>query len=105
VKFKSLLMALVLAAMPVFAFADDNETKTTTVTVYGTVQSYEPGKSITVVGDDGTTTTYTITESSQLPKTVTVGKTVTVHTTTVSGAPVVQTVTYTTKTKKKVKTY
>src|SRR5205814_1535457 len=78
--------------LPVFAFADENETKTTTVTVTGTVQSYEPGRTITVVGDNGEATTYTINESSHLPKTVTVGKTVTVHTTSISGSPVVQTV-------------
>ena len=72
-------------------------TKTTTVS--GTVQAYEPGQSITVIGPGSKTTTYTITEESRLPQDVAVGKQVTVATTIVSGKPVVQSVRYRTTTK------
>lgn len=72
-------------------------TKTTTIS--GTVQAYEPGQSITVIGPGSKTTTYTITEESRLPEDVAVGKRVTVLTTVVSGKPVVQSVRYRTTTK------
>jgi hypothetical protein len=72
-------------------------TKTTTFS--GTVQAYEPGQSITVIGPGSKTTTYTITEESRLPEDVAVGKRVTVATTIVSGKPVVQSVRYRTTTK------
>lgn len=72
-------------------------TKTTTVS--GTVQAYEPGQSITVIGPGSKTTTYTITEESRLPEDVAVGKRVTVATIVVSGKPVVQSVRYRTTTK------
>lgn len=69
-------------------------TKTTkTTTVSGTVKAYEPGQSITVVGPGNKVTTYTITTDSQLPQDIAVGKTVTMQTTTVSGKPVVRSVT------------
>lgn len=81
--------------------AQTMQTTTTTraTTVSGTVQAYEPGQSITVVGPDSKTTTYTITTDSQLPKDVAVGKKVTVQTTVVSGKPVVRSVQYKTTTK------
>ncbi|MEP6802748.1 MAG: hypothetical protein ABJC07_12450 [Acidobacteriota bacterium] len=74
-------------------------TSTRMVSVSGTVQAYEPGQSITVIGPNSKTTTYTITTDSQLPKDVAVGKKVTVQTTTISGKPVVRSVQYKTTTK------
>ncbi|MCA1580508.1 MAG: hypothetical protein LC796_03785 [Acidobacteria bacterium] len=74
-------------------------TTTRATSISGTVQAYEPGQSITVVGPNSKTTTYTITTDSQLPKDVAVGKQVTVQTTVVSGKPVVRSVQYKTTTK------
>jgi hypothetical protein len=83
--------------------AQSSRTTTTTTTkttrVYGTVQAYQPGQSITIVGPGSKTTTYTITTDSQLPSDVAVGKVVTIETSTVSGKPVARTVTYKTTTK------
>lgn len=73
-------------------------TKTTTVT--GTVQAYQPGQSITLVGPGNKTTVYTIVDDSKLPQDVAVGKQVTMQTTIVSGKPVVRTVTSRTTTVK-----
>ncbi|MEO8190600.1 MAG: hypothetical protein ABI682_09665 [Acidobacteriota bacterium] len=85
------------------AAAAGQTTRTTTstraTTIAGTVQAYEPGQSITVVGPNSKTTTYTITTDSQLPKDVAIGKKVTVSTTTVSGKPVVRSIQYKTTTK------
>jgi hypothetical protein len=55
-------------------------TKTTTTTVQGRVESYSPGRSITVARPDGSRTTYTIGSSVQLPAEVAVGKAVTIRT-------------------------
>jgi hypothetical protein len=68
--------------------------------VTGTVRTYEAGKSVTIVRPDGSTVTYTINPESQLPSDIAVGKKVTVTTTTVSSSsqPVVQRITYSTKT-------
>ncbi len=85
-------------AMPVQTTQTTTSSRRTT-SIYGTVQAYEPGQSITVVGPNSKTTTYTITTDSQLPKDVAVGKRVTVQTTTVSGKPVVRSVQYKTTTK------
>ena len=73
-------------------------------TVSGTVKAYEPGQSITVVGPSNKVTTYTITTDSQLPQDMAVGKSVTVQTMTVSGKPVVRSVTSKTTTTKTTKT-
>jgi hypothetical protein len=121
-KLKMFLVAGALAALPIAALAQQpaqQQTTTTTsttsdasgestkvVTVTGAVQSYEVGHSITIAGPDGELTTYVIDESSQIPKIVEVGKTVTIETTTVSGTPMVKTLTVkrttkTTTTKKK----
>jgi hypothetical protein len=70
------------------------ETKTTTTTISGTVQSYEPGQFITIERPDHEITRYTITRESELPQDVSVGKTVTIRTTT-SGGQVVKQVTIT----------
>ena len=57
-------------------------TKTTkTTTVSGTVQAYQPGQSITIVGPGNKTTVYTIVDDSKLPQDVAVGKQVTMQTT------------------------
>lgn len=74
-------------------------TTTTTTRVMGTVRGYQPGQSITILGPDSKTTTYTLTTDSQLPSDVAIGKQVTVETAVVSGKPVARTVTYRTTTK------
>lgn len=59
--------------------ASGETTKTTTTTVQGTVQTYLPGKSLTVLKADGTPVTYTITEGAALPSDLAVGKVVTIR--------------------------
>jgi hypothetical protein len=75
------------------------QTTTKTTRVSGTIRSYEPGQSITIVGPGSKVTTYTLTTDSQIPSDVAVGKQVTVETSVVSGKPVARTVTYRTTTK------
>jgi hypothetical protein len=53
--------------------------KTTTVTVQGTVKTYSPGKSFTILRADGTPVTYTIAENANMPADLAVGKVVTIH--------------------------
>jgi len=70
---------------------------TRTVTdVYGTVTAYQPKQSITIDEPGQGTVTYVIDAHSELPADVSVGKTVTVTTRTVTGSsqPVVRTVIY-----------
>jgi hypothetical protein len=55
-------------------------TKTTTITVQGKVQTYLPGKSITVLRSDGTQGTYPIAEGAKLPGEIPAGKVVTIRT-------------------------
>lgn len=62
-------------------------TKTTTVTVEGTVEAYQPGKTITVRHPDGSKFTYMLSEGTRLPDEVVVGKIVTLR-----DVPVVETV-------------
>lgn len=69
--------------------------KTTTITISGTVSAFEPGQFITIERPDHQTIRYTITQESQLPQDLTVGKTVTIRTTTVNGAQVAKQVTIT----------
>ena len=77
--------------------------KTTTTTISGTVSAFEPGQFITIERPDHQTVRYTVTQESQLPQDLTVGKTVTIRTTTVNGAQVAKQVTITkTKTKTRV---
>jgi hypothetical protein len=77
--------------------------KTTTTTISGTVSAFEPGQFITIESPDHQTVRYTVTQESQLPQDLTVGKTVTIRTTTVNGAPVAKQVTITkTKTKTRI---
>lgn len=54
--------------------------KTTTVTVQGSVRSYTPGKSITVLRSDGSTKTFTISQGAKLPAEIQTGKSVTILT-------------------------
>jgi hypothetical protein len=54
-------------------------TKTTTVTVQGKVQTYLPGKSLTVLRADGTPVTYKIAEGAAMPADLAVGKVVTIQ--------------------------
>ena len=107
-KVKSLLLAGVIAALPLglAALAQPDQmsretTETKVVTVTGTVQSFTAGKTITITNPNGEQVTYTINESSEVPKDIDVGKTVTIHTMNESGTPVVKTITITTTTKKK----
>ena len=114
-KIKSILLAGAVAALPLAALAQDQPSKQPVsmnesgnmkvVTITGTVQSFEAGHSITITNDKGEQVTYTINESSSVPKTIEVGKTVTINTTTVSGAPVVKTITVTTTKETKRKSY
>jgi hypothetical protein len=127
-KLKSVLLAGAVAALPLGAFAQNDppppqrqqtttqKTTTTTneagetketkvITVTGTVQSFEAGHSITIVNDKGEPMTYTLIDTSEVPKTVEVGKTVTIRTTTASGSPVVKTITTTTTKETKKKSY
>lgn len=53
--------------------------KVTTVTVSGTVQAYEPGKSITVLRSDGKRVLYTFGERAVLPADIAIGKTITIQ--------------------------
>lgn len=55
-------------------------TKTTTVSVHGRVQTYLPGKSVTLLKADGTSTTYVLTDTSQIPTELAMGKMVTIRT-------------------------
>jgi len=54
-------------------------TKTTTVTVKGKVQTYTPGKILTVLREDGTPVTYKIAEGATMPVDLAVGKVVTIR--------------------------
>ena len=73
-----------------------NVTKETTTNVVGTVRTYEPGRTLVLSRDDGSSVTYNITRESQLPADLAVGRVVEVHPVMVtSGTPAVQTVTYT----------
>ena len=54
-------------------------TKTTTVNVQGTVKTYLPGKTLTVLKADGTPVTYTIAPNAAMPADLAVGKVVSVR--------------------------
>ncbi len=78
---------------------DENGNMTTTreTTVYGTVSAYEPGKSITIEGHHGKKVTYIMTDASQAPSSIRIGKKVRIYTVPVSSSeqPVVKRVTVT----------
>jgi hypothetical protein len=59
--------------------ATGETTKTTTVNVQGTVKSYLPGKSLTVLKSDGTPVTYTIAQGAAMPADLAVGKVVSIR--------------------------
>ena len=73
-------------------------TTETTTTVSGTVQAFEPSKSITITRADGTQVTYVINDESQLPTGIAVGRRVTIYPSTVTSGsdPMVRRVVYTT---------
>jgi len=73
-------------------------TTETTTTVSGTVQAFEPSKSITITRADGTQMTYMISDESQLPTGIAVGRRVTIYPSTVTSGsePMVRRVVYTT---------
>ena len=102
-KLKSILLAGAVALLPLAASAQQTTNQTTTetkvVTTTGQVQAYEAGRSITITTENGEQMTFNLNDSSEVPKGLEVGKTVTVRTTTVSGSPVVKTITTTTTTK------
>ena len=64
-------------------------TKTTTVTVQGTVKAYLPGKSFTILKGDGTPVTYKIAENAIMPPDLAVGKVVTIQSMPGSGLRIV----------------
>ena len=76
-------------------------TRTTTTTVSGKVEAYETGKTLTITRFDGSKVTYVINEKSKVPPDLVIGKTVSILplTTTGTGEPVAQTITYITTTK------
>lgn len=53
--------------------------KTTTVAVQGTVKTYLPGKTLTVLKADGTPVTYTIAQGATMPADLAVGKVVSIR--------------------------
>jgi len=61
--------------------------KTTSVTIEGMVEAYQPGKSITVRHPDGSKFTFMLSEGTRLPDEVLVGKAVTIR-----NVPVVETI-------------
>jgi len=101
-KFKSILLAGAVAALPLVAIAqqppprqqppgnDSGEMKLVTAT--GTVQSFDAGRSITITTASGDQVTYTLNESSVIPKTVEIGKTVTITATSNASGSVVKTI-------------
>jgi len=76
-------------------------TRTTTTTVSGKVEAYEAGKTLTITRFDGSKVTYVINEKSKVPPDLVIGRTVSILplTTTGTGEPVAQTITYITTTK------
>ena len=78
-------------------------TRTTTTTINGTVQAYEPGRSVTVTRSDGTQVTYMLNERTHLPEGLAVGRTIVLRPAVVTDdTKVADTITYT-ETKTKVK--
>lgn len=70
---------------------------TETVTTTYTVKAYEPRKSVTLVGPDGSAVSFELTAESQVPGEMVPGKTVTVETSTEGGKKVVRRVVLTEK--------
>jgi hypothetical protein len=78
-------------------------TRTTTTSINGTVQAYEPGRSVTVTRSDGTQVTYMLNERTHLPEGLAVGRTIVLRPAVVTDdSKVADTITYT-ETKTQVK--
>jgi hypothetical protein len=78
-------------------------TRTTTTTINGTVQAYEPGRSVTITRSDGTQVTYMLNERTHLPEGLAVGRTIVLRPAVVTDdSKVADTITYT-ETKTQVK--
>jgi len=78
-------------------------TRTTTTTISGTVQAYEPGHSVTITRSDGTQVTYMLNERTHLPEGLAVGRTIMLRPAVVTdNTKVADTITYT-ETKTQVK--
>jgi len=77
-----------------------NMTTTRETTVYGTVSAFEPGRSITIEGEHGKKVTYIMTDASQAPSSIRIGKKVRIYTVPAPSGdqPVVKRVTVTTET-------
>ncbi len=69
-------------------------TRTTTTTISGRVEAYEPGKTLTITRADGSQATYIITGTSMVPSDLVIGKSISIVPT-ASGELVVKTITYT----------
>lgn len=80
--------------------ASGNVTTTKETTIYGTVSAFQPGQSLTVTDKHGKRVTYVITDQSQLPTSVKIGKKVRIYTIPAEGSsgPVVKRVIETTET-------
>ena len=78
-------------------------TRTTTTTINGTVQAYEPGHSVTITRSDGTQVTYMLNERTHVPEGLAVGRTIMLRPAVVTdNTKVADTITYT-ETKTQVK--
>ena len=78
-------------------------TRTTTTSINGTVQAYEPGRSVTITRGDGTEVTYMLNERTHVPEGLAVGRTIVLRPAVVTDASrVADTITYT-ETKTEVK--
>jgi uncharacterized OB-fold protein len=77
-----------------------NVTTTRETTVYGTVSSFDASKSLTITDKHGKRVTYIVTDQSQVPTSIKIGKKVRIYTIPASGSsePVVKRVTVTTET-------
>jgi hypothetical protein len=78
-------------------------TRSTTTTINGTVQAYEPGHSVTITRSDGTQVTYMLNERTHVPEGLAIGRTIMLRPAVVSDSTkVADTITYT-ETKTQVK--
>ncbi len=78
-------------------------TRSTTTTINGMVQAYEPGRSVTITRSDGTQVTYMLNERTHVPEGLAVGRTIMLRPAVVTDdSKVADTITYT-ETKTQVK--
>jgi hypothetical protein len=80
--------------------AQGNMVTTRETTVFGTVSAYEPGKSVTIDAGHGKKVTYIMTDASQAPSSIRIGKKVRIYTVPVQSGeqPVAKRITVTTET-------